>query len=34
LHNLNPNRSTHSKHIKTIQHFSLMHQFLNIIDII
>jgi hypothetical protein len=34
LHNLNLNRNTHSKHFKTIQHSSLMHQFLHIIDII
>jgi hypothetical protein len=33
LHNLNPNRST-LKHFNSIQHISLLHQFLNILDII
>jgi hypothetical protein len=32
-HNLNPNRNT-LKHFNTIQHILLLHQFLNIIDII
>jgi len=33
LHNLNPNHST-LKHFNSIQHISVLHQFLNIIDII
>jgi hypothetical protein len=33
LHNLNPNCST-LKHFNSIQHISLLHQFLNIIEII